>query len=79
MKQECPTVVQAPKVIAKKGAKQVAQIVSAERGENTTMLCFVSATGQTIPPVYVFPRVKVPKRMYHDGPPGCIGLALCSG
>ena len=35
------TVVQAPKVIAKKGAKQMAQTLSAERGENTTMLCFV--------------------------------------
>ena len=59
-----PTVVQAPKVIAKRGAKQVAQTVSAERGENTTMLCFVSAIGQTIPPVFVFPRVKAPERMY---------------
>ena len=74
-----PTVVQAPKVIAKRGAKQVAQTVSAERGENTTMLCFVSAIGQTIPPVFVFPRVKAPERMYRDGPPGCIGLAHRSG
>ena len=73
------TVLQAPKVIAKKGAKQGAQTLSAERGENTTMLCFVSATGQTIPPVFVFPRVKVPERMYRDGPPGCIGLAHRSG
>ena len=51
-----PTVVQAPKVIVKRGAKQVTQTMSAERGENPTMLCLVSATGQTIPPVFVFSK-----------------------
>ena len=74
-----PTVVQAPRVVAKKGTKQVQQTVSAERGENVTMLCFVSASGQTIPPVYVFPRVKTPDKMFQDGPPGCVGLGHRSG
>ena len=55
------------------------QTISVKRGENTTMLCFVSATGQTHPPVFVFSKVKAPERMYRDGPPGCIGLAHRSG
>ena len=55
--------------------------MSAERGENVTLLCFVSASGQTIPPVYVLPRVKAPERMFHVSklPPGCVGLAHRSG
>ena len=70
---------QAPKVIVKKGAKQVAQTMSSERGENTTMLGFIFVTGQTITQVFVFPRVKAPERMYRDGPAGCIGSAHLSG
>ena len=68
-----------PKVVARKGAKQVSQIASAERGENTTMLAFINAAGQVIPPVYVFPRVHVNCRMYNLGPPGSLGLSNKSG
>ncbi|KZS03448.1 Uncharacterized protein APZ42_033824 [Daphnia magna] len=52
------TVLPPIEVIAPKGMKQVQQTVSAERGENITMLAFVSASGSTIPPIFVFPRKK---------------------
>ncbi|KZS01553.1 Uncharacterized protein APZ42_001751, partial [Daphnia magna] len=74
-----PTVVQPPKVIACNGTKQVQQTVSAERGTNVTMLAFISASGTTVPPVFVFPRKKVLPPMYESGPLGCIGLAHNSG
>ncbi len=38
----------------------VSQTVSAERGVNVTMLCFINATGSSTPPVFVFPRKRVP-------------------
>ena len=74
-----PTVLPAPKVIARKGSKQVSQTVSAERGENVTMLGFISATGQALPPVFIFPRVKVNDRLFREGPTGCLGLSHPSG
>ncbi|KAK4017374.1 hypothetical protein OUZ56_032686 [Daphnia magna] len=49
---------QPPNVIAAKGAKQIQQKVSAERGTNVTMLAFINAAGGTVPPVFVFTRKK---------------------
>jgi len=52
------TTVQKPtKVIAKRGMKQVAKMTSAERGSLVTMCCAVNATGNALPPFFVFPRV----------------------
>jgi len=59
------TTVQVPHVIAKKGAKEVQQIMSAETGQKVTLLCFISASRQTIPLVYVFPHVKAAEKMCH--------------
>jgi len=54
------TTVQRPcRVIARKGAKQVGSVVSQERGTLVTVCCGVNATGNHIPPFFVFPRVKV--------------------
>ena len=74
-----PTVLPPPKVIATKGLKQVQQTVSHERGVNTTMLAFISATGTHIPPVFIFPRKKFLPTMTSAGPSGCLGLAHPSG
>lgn len=73
------TVTDTPKVISQKGAKQVAQATSAERGQLVTMLAFISASGNTIPPVFVFPRQKFKEIMLQDCPPGSLGLAFKSG
>lgn len=52
------TVLNTPKVLAPKTQKQVGQIVSAERGELVTFGGIISASGNTIPPLFVFPRVQ---------------------
>lgn len=44
------------KVISLKGLKRVGSITSAERGSMMTLAFAVSATGNTIPPFYLFPR-----------------------
>ena len=46
-----------PKVIAPKGKKQVGGMTSAERGTTVTMIAAVSASGNSVPPLFVFPRV----------------------
>lgn len=38
--------------------------LSTERGKNVTLLCFVSANGETIFPLFVSPCVKAPERMF---------------
>ncbi|XP_042912926.1 uncharacterized protein [Parasteatoda tepidariorum] len=73
------TVTECPKIIATKGTKQVGQITSAERGQLVTMLNFINAIGNTIPPVYVFPRVNFKNFMIENGPSGSLGLAHPSG
>lgn len=73
------TVTDPPKVISTRGIKQVGQVSSAERGQLVTMLNFINATGNTIPPVYVFPRVHFKDFMLEDCPPGSLGLAHQSG
>lgn len=69
------TVVQAPNVIAQTGTKQVGQCVSAERGQLITMCSIVSATGKTVPPVFIFPRARFHEAMINRAPPESVGYA----
>ena len=46
----CTTVQRPPRVLARKGSKQVAQVTSQERGELATMVGIVSASGMALPP-----------------------------
>lgn len=73
------TVHKVQRVIAPKGVKQVGQVTSAERGELVTMCCIVSATGQAIPPVFIFPRVNYRDLMMTGAPEGSLGLVNPSG
>jgi len=73
------TVHKPPKVIVKKGEKQVGQITSAERGTLVTLCACVNAMGNTIPPFMIFPRVNFRELMTKDGPPGTVGVAHQSG
>ncbi|XP_050506271.1 uncharacterized protein LOC126884395 [Diabrotica virgifera virgifera] len=43
------------------------------------MIGCVNAAGQTIPPLFIFPRVHYKDHMTNGGPPGCIGAANPSG
>lgn len=69
------TVQKPPKIIAVKGQKQIGQATSAERGQLITMCNIINAVGNTIPPAYVFPRVKFVDHMLHGAPVGSLGLA----
>lgn len=68
------TVVQAPNVVAKLGARQVGQAVSGERGTMVTMCMIINAVGNTVPPVFIFPRAKFHDSMLFGAPPGSLGL-----
>lgn len=73
------TVLQAPKVIAETGAKQVGQTVSAERGQLVTFEGIITAEGKALPPAFVFPRKNFKEQFTAGGPEGCLGLANPSG
>ena len=74
------TTVQKPsKVIAAKGAKQVGQMTSAERGVLVTMVGCINAIGNSLPPFMVFPRVHFKEHMIKGSPSGTIGVTNPSG
>ncbi|KAL7286615.1 hypothetical protein TKK_0000245 [Trichogramma kaykai] len=59
-----------PKVIAKKGRKQVGGLTAQERGENVTAEICMSASGVYMPPLLIFPRVKENLEFLKDAPAG---------
>ncbi len=71
----CTTVQRPKKIIAETGCKQVGAVVSAERGQLVTICCAISATGNTVPPMFVFPRVHFKDHFLHGAPIGSIGVA----
>ncbi|CAH2084120.1 unnamed protein product [Euphydryas editha] len=73
------TVLDTPKVLAPKSQKQVGQIVSSERGELVTFGAIISASGNHIPPLFVFPRVHYKDHFLEGAPYGSIGAANRSG
>ncbi|XP_023310002.1 uncharacterized protein LOC108904856 [Anoplophora glabripennis] len=62
------TVLRPPRVVAPKGKKQIGLIASAERGELVTCVGVISATGNALPPVYIFPRVRNIDDYLENGP-----------
>lgn len=73
------TVQKRNKVVGVKGVKQVGGITSAERGVLVTVCVAVSATGNSVPPMFVFPRKRFQDHFIRDGPPGCVGAGNNSG
>ena len=67
------------KVVTARGQKQVGSITSGERGELVTLVYTVSATGNTIPPMFIFPRVHYRNHFINAAPPGSVGAANKSG
>ena len=64
----CTTVQKPTKIVAATGIKQVGAIVSAERGQLVTVCCAVSATGNSVPPMFVFPRVNYRDHFVNGAP-----------
>lgn len=73
------TVLNTPRVLADKSQKQIGQLVSAERGELVTFGGIISASGNTIPPLFIFPRVHFKDYFLEGAPDGSLGVATRSG
>lgn len=74
------TTVQKPqKVLAPMGRKTIGKVTSGERGTLITTCCIISASGNFLPPVMVFPRKNFKDHMIKNTPPGTLGLATPTG
>lgn len=74
------TTVQKPdRVVGRRGVRQVGRLTSAERGTLVTLAFSVSATGNTVPPYFIFPRVHFKPHFLQESPPGSAGGANLSG
>ncbi|KAF2892171.1 hypothetical protein ILUMI_14002 [Ignelater luminosus] len=65
-------------VLASKGVKQISRMTIGERGVNVTMIAAISATGNSIPPMLIFPRVNFKDFIMKGAPSGAIGTAVPS-
>ena len=61
------------RVIVKRCTKQVGAMTSGERGSLVSIACAVNAIGNTIPPMFVSPRIHYQDHFVRDGPIGSIG------
>ena len=75
----CTTVQNCPKVLASKQSRQVGHVTSANRGNLATVCFAVNAIGNTMPPFFIFPRVKYNEGFISGGPEGSDGDAYPSG
>ena len=74
------TTVQTPKsILAEKGRKQLGSVVSAERGQLVTLVCTVNVIENSIPPLFIFSRVRYKNYFINEGPTGSCGAASHSG
>lgn len=73
------TVQKCPKVIAPKKLRQVGHVTSAERGQTVTICNAVNALGNSIPPFFIFPRMKTNPAFLFGAPPGSAAAAHISG
>lgn len=62
-----------------RGKKQVGLASSAERGQLTTAVICVSASGIYVPPLLIFPRVRMKAELLDGAPPGTIAVCHPSG
>ena len=67
-----------PHVIGRKGKRQIA-ITSAEGGATITVIACMSASGNFVPPLVIFPRTNMPQALMKGCPPSSIGRAHPSG
>ena len=67
------------KIIAQKGKRGVGALTSAENGKTITAVCCVSALGNYIPPMIIFPRVRMKTELMDNAILGAIGRSSKSG
>jgi hypothetical protein len=57
------------KVLAQKGTKNVHSIEKGSSKENVTVMCAFSASGQTCPPMIIYPYQRIPEKILKTVPP----------
>jgi len=69
------------KIVETKGACQVNNIrpTSGERGATVTVFCAMSAAGQYVPPMMIWPRKRMGDALMRGAPPGSIGAVSDNG
>lgn len=68
-----------PKVIGAKGKKQIGALTSAERGSLISLCLCMSAVGDFVPPLLIFPRKKMNILLMKGAPAGSIARCHPSG
>lgn len=68
-----------PKVISRRGKRQIGAITSAERGSLITIVTCMSPAGIYVPPMMIFPRKNMSEILMKGAPLGSIGRAHPSG
>lgn len=68
-----------PKIIARRGKKQIRALTSAERGSLVTIATCMSPAGIFVPPMMIFPRKNMTQVLMKGAPMGSIGRAHPSG
>ncbi|XP_031348436.1 uncharacterized protein LOC116174636 [Photinus pyralis] len=66
-------------IIGPKGQKQVGKATSWERGRNITVVCAMGAGGKYIPPMFIYPRLRMTPALERGGPPGSLYRCSKSG
>ncbi|XP_030751456.1 tigger transposable element-derived protein 1-like [Sitophilus oryzae] len=66
-------------VIGRKGKKQIASLTSMERGSLITLIACMSAGGDFVPPMLIFPRKNMNIQLMKGTPPGSISAGHPSG
>ncbi|KAG5878592.1 hypothetical protein JTB14_013345 [Gonioctena quinquepunctata] len=73
------TVQNTTKIIAAREQKQIGAATSGGRGSNITMIACINALGNSVPPMFIFPRVNFRRIMLNGAPADSIGSAQKSG
>jgi len=73
------TVQKPGRILGPKGVKQVGAATSWERGKNITIACAMSASGEYIPPMFIFPRKRMSPNLVKGGPPNAIYHCSANG
>ena len=66
-------------VVGRKGKRQIASLTSMERGSLVTLIACMSAGGDFVPPMLIFPRKNMNIQLMKGTPPGSISAVHPSG
>jgi hypothetical protein len=68
------TFVQSPNIVAQLWMKRAGHAVSVERGNMITLCMIINSVGDTVPPVFISPRVRLNDSLMFGAPSGSLEL-----